>query len=148
MFGNWKAYIINMAMPYEKGKVESGSFCLQWTCIIFNVNIQVWPLVTRIIAYFYSTQYNSNQIYNIISFETITIHIHYEPLIMQKNDHIQNVNCALYKNVGAAKQKKHINCHKPKEKNLPYKVSIRTTHLILSFFANKNAITIPTLMIS
>ena len=31
MFGNWKAYIINMAMPYEKGKVTEKE------CLTYNV---------------------------------------------------------------------------------------------------------------
>ena len=94
MVGNWQAYMINMAMPYEKGKVEVGPFCLQWTCIIFNVNIQVWSSVTRSIVNFYSAQSNSNQIYNIIYFETNIVHIHYEPLIMENNDHMYNMHCA------------------------------------------------------
>lgn len=45
MVGNWQAYVINMAMSYEKGKVEGEPFNLQWTSIIFKVNIQVWSLL-------------------------------------------------------------------------------------------------------
>jgi hypothetical protein len=40
--GSWKVYLINMSMPYEKGNIEVGPFCLQWISIIFKVNIQVW----------------------------------------------------------------------------------------------------------
>ena len=93
MFANWRAYIINMAMEYEKGKVEGGPFCLQWTCIIFNVNIRVWSSVTKTISNFYSSHSNSNETYNIISFETNKFYIHYEPLIIDKNDHIYNSHC-------------------------------------------------------
>jgi len=39
MNNNWQQYLINMAMPYEKGQVEGGPFCLQWISIIFKVNI-------------------------------------------------------------------------------------------------------------
>jgi hypothetical protein len=39
--GSWQEYLVNMALPYEKGNVEDGRFCLQWLSIIFRVNIQV-----------------------------------------------------------------------------------------------------------
>ena len=83
-----------MKMQYEKGKVEGRSFCLQWTCIIFNVNIRVWSSVTKTIANFYSSHSNSNETYNIIYFETNTFHVHYKLLIIGNNDHIYNVHCA------------------------------------------------------
>ena len=54
VFSNLQAYIINMEMSYEEGKFEGGPFCLQWTCFMFNVNIQVWYLATISIANFYS----------------------------------------------------------------------------------------------
>jgi hypothetical protein len=37
--GSWQQYLIHMAMPYEKGNIEGGPFCLQWISIIFRVNI-------------------------------------------------------------------------------------------------------------
>jgi hypothetical protein len=39
MFVNSKEYLENMAMPYERGKIEGGRFCFQWISIIFNVYI-------------------------------------------------------------------------------------------------------------
>jgi hypothetical protein len=113
MFANWKSYIINIVMPYEKGKCESGPFCLQWTCIIFNVNIQVWPLVTKTIVDLFSTQSNSNQIYNIISLKTNTFDIHYQPFIMDNNDHMYNLHCT--KTLVQPNKKQTINCHKSKQ---------------------------------
>jgi hypothetical protein len=38
--GSWQQYLVNMEMPYEKGNIEGGTFCLQWISIIFRVNIQ------------------------------------------------------------------------------------------------------------
>ena len=78
-------------MPYEKGKVEGGPFYLQWTLTIFKVNIQVWYSITKTIANFYSSHSKCNQTYNTIYFETNTFHIHYEPLLVEGNDHIYNV---------------------------------------------------------
>jgi hypothetical protein len=40
--GNWEEYLVNMALPYEKGNLEGGIFFFQWLSIIFRVNIQVW----------------------------------------------------------------------------------------------------------
>jgi hypothetical protein len=42
IIGSWQQYLVNMAMPYEKGNVEGYTFCLQWISIIFRVNIHVW----------------------------------------------------------------------------------------------------------
>jgi hypothetical protein len=39
---SWQEYLVNMALPYEKGNVEGCRFCLQSLSIIFRVNIQVW----------------------------------------------------------------------------------------------------------
>jgi hypothetical protein len=39
--GIWQEYLVNMALPYEKGNVEGCRLCLQWMSIIFRVNIQV-----------------------------------------------------------------------------------------------------------
>jgi hypothetical protein len=40
--GAWKEYLVNMALPYEKGNVEGCSFYFQWLFMIFRVNFQVW----------------------------------------------------------------------------------------------------------
>jgi hypothetical protein len=39
IIGSWQQYLVNMAMPYEKGNVEGETFYLQWISIIFRVNI-------------------------------------------------------------------------------------------------------------
>ena len=106
---------------------------------------QVWSSVTRTIADFYSTQSNSNQIYNIIYFKTNTTHIHYEPFIMESNDHMYNAHST---KILVQQTKNVISIVKSKNKNLPYKVPIRMTHLILSFFSKNNAIEILALMMS
>ena len=50
MVAGWQQYLINMAMPYEKGGVEGTSFFFQWTSIIFNVNIQIWSFTSKTIV--------------------------------------------------------------------------------------------------
>jgi hypothetical protein len=37
--GSWQEYLVNMALPYEKGNMEGCRFCLQWLSMIFRVNI-------------------------------------------------------------------------------------------------------------
>jgi hypothetical protein len=70
---------------------------------------------------FYSTKSNSNQIYNIASFKTNTAHIHYEPLIMESNDHVYNVHSV--KTLVHPNKKWRINCNKSK-----HKLTIQSTH--------------------
>lgn len=50
MVAGWQQYLINMAMPYEKGAIQGTSFCFQWTSIIFNVNIQIWSFTNKTIV--------------------------------------------------------------------------------------------------
>jgi hypothetical protein len=73
-----------MEMPYEKGKIEGGAFYLQWISFIFNVNIQVWSLHDNNIVNLYLTGSNCDKIVDVLSFETQTIHVHYEPLLREK----------------------------------------------------------------
>lgn len=94
MFADYRAYIINMKIPYETRKVEGGPLCLQWTCIILDVKIQLWYLVTKNIVNLYSSHSNSSETYNIIFFETNIFHIHYDPLTIENNGHTYNVQCA------------------------------------------------------
>jgi hypothetical protein len=82
-----------MAMPYEKGKVEGGPFCLQWISIIFKVNIQVWSCFTNSIVNFYFSSSNSDITFDVMSFETNASHIHYEPLLKEQCEHECIANC-------------------------------------------------------
>ena len=81
MNNNWQQYLINMAMTYEKGQVEGGPFCLQWISVIFKVNIQVWSFVANNFVSYSSAYLRCNHIFNIMSFRTDTLHIHYHTMI-------------------------------------------------------------------
>jgi hypothetical protein len=78
---NWQEYLVKMAMPYHKGKIEGGPFCLQWIAIIFNVNIQVWSSHCNNIVTLYSARSNCHRTIDLLSLATDTFHVHYEPLI-------------------------------------------------------------------
>jgi hypothetical protein len=90
---NWKEYLVNMEMPYEKGKIEGGAFCLQWISFIFNVNIQVWSLHGNNIVNLYFAGSNCDKIVDVLSFETHTVHVHYEPLLREKYSEICDQHC-------------------------------------------------------
>jgi hypothetical protein len=79
--GSWQQYLVNMALPYEKGNVEGGRFCLQWLSIIFRVNIQVWSALSDGTVHSYCIDSNYDRTIDIISLKTDTPHIHYQPLI-------------------------------------------------------------------
>jgi hypothetical protein len=70
-------------LPYEKGNIEGGPFCLHWVSIIFEVNIQVWSSVAGSIVQSYIVDSKSDKTIDIMSFEIDTSHIHYEPLVTQ-----------------------------------------------------------------
>ena len=70
-----------MAVPYEKGNVEGGRFCLQWISIIFRVNIQVWSALPDDIVHSWCIDSNYDQTIDIISLKIDTPHIHYQPLM-------------------------------------------------------------------
>jgi hypothetical protein len=82
-----------MEMPYEKGKIEGGAFCLQWISFIFNVNIQVWSLHGNNIVNLYSANSNCDKTIDVLSFETHTVHVHYEPLLREKYSEICDEHC-------------------------------------------------------
>jgi hypothetical protein len=90
---NWEEYLVNMEIPYENGKIEGGGFCLQWISFIFNVNIQVWSLYGNDVVNLYFSNSNCDRTIDVLSFETDTIHIHYEPLVREKYDYICNQHC-------------------------------------------------------
>jgi hypothetical protein len=90
---NWQEYLVNMAMPYEKGKIEGGGFCLQWISFIFNVNIQVWSLHGSNIVNLYCTNSNCNRTIDVLSFETYTVDVHYEPLLRERYSDICDEHC-------------------------------------------------------
>jgi hypothetical protein len=79
--GSWQEYLVNMALPYEKGKVEGVRLCLQWLYIIFRVNIQVWSTLPDDSVHSWCTDSNYDQTIDIISLKTDTPHIHYQPLM-------------------------------------------------------------------
>ena len=83
---NWQQYLINMAIPYEKGQIEGGPFCLQWISIIFKVNIQLLSSVTSNFVNYSSINSRCSLIVNIMSFKIDTLHIHYEPMIQKQYD--------------------------------------------------------------
>lgn len=70
-----------MAKPYVEGKVEGGSFCLQWLATILNISICLWSSNTKQIEKVYNSNINTNNTYNIISFKTSSQHTHYEPIV-------------------------------------------------------------------
>jgi hypothetical protein len=70
-----------MELPYEKGNVEGGRFCLQWLSIIFRVNIQVWSALLDDNLHSWCIDSNYDQIIDIISLKKDTPHIHYQPLM-------------------------------------------------------------------
>ena len=90
---NWKGYLINMATPYEQGKIEGGPFCFQWLCIVFNANIRVWSSTIGTITSLYLANTNYSEIYDILSFDTKTSHIHYEPMIMKNYKCKSHLHC-------------------------------------------------------
>ena len=63
---NWKGYLINMAMPYEQGKIEGRPFCFQWVFIIFNANIRLWSSTTRTVTSLFSANTNYSDTYDIV----------------------------------------------------------------------------------
>jgi hypothetical protein len=79
--GSWQEYLVNMALPYEKGNVEGGRFCLQWISIIFRVNIQVWSALPDDTVHSWCIDSNYDRTIDIISLKTDTPHIHYQPLM-------------------------------------------------------------------
>jgi hypothetical protein len=83
-----------MSMPYEKGNIDGGPFCLQWVVIIFQVNIHVWDSLANSIANYYNAHSNYDKTIDVMSFETNTSHIHYEPLV-RKNC---SQECTLHSN--------------------------------------------------
>ena len=87
MNNNWQQYLINMAMPYEKGQVEGGPFCLQWISVIFKVNIQLWSFVANNFVSYSSAHSRCNRLVNIMSFKTDTLHIHYHAMLQKQYDH-------------------------------------------------------------
>jgi hypothetical protein len=70
-----------MALPYEKGNVECGRFCLQWLSIVFRVNIQVWSALLDGVVHSCCIDSNYDQTIDIISLKTDTPHIHYQTLM-------------------------------------------------------------------
>jgi len=81
-----------MAMPFEQGGIEGGSFCLQWAEILFKVNIQEWSFVTRSIMNYYQCNNFLSQTYNIVSFEIDAFHTHYTPLSIDGHNNRSNVH--------------------------------------------------------
>jgi hypothetical protein len=79
--GSWQEYLVNMALPYEKGNMEGCTFCLQWLSMIFRVNIQVWSPLPDGIVHSWVTDSNYDRTIDILSLKTDTTHIHYEPLL-------------------------------------------------------------------
>jgi hypothetical protein len=90
---NWQKYHVNMEMTYEKCKIDGGTFCLQWISFISNVNIQVWSLHGNNIVNLYSVGSNCDKTVDVLSFETHTFHIHYEPFLREKYSEIRDEHC-------------------------------------------------------
>jgi hypothetical protein len=79
--GSWQEYLVNMALPYEKGNVEGCRFYLQWFSIIFKVNIHVWSTLPDDTIHSWSIDSNYNRTIGILLLKTNTTHIHYHPLL-------------------------------------------------------------------
>jgi hypothetical protein len=115
--GCWQQYLVNMAMPYEKGNIEGGTFCLQWISIIFRVNIQVWSTLSDDTVRFYDIDSNYDQTIGIISSKTDTPHIHYQPLIINTSSsrfifHANQTASNLHKcHILSNHDETHPNCH-------------------------------------
>ena len=89
---SWQQYLVNMAMPYEKGNVEGSRFCLQWIYIIFRVNIQVWSALSYGTVHSYCIHSNYDRTIDIMSLKTNMPHIHYQPLIRNTSSSRLNVH--------------------------------------------------------
>jgi hypothetical protein len=79
--GSWQEYLVNIALPYEKGCMEGCRFCLQWLSFIFRVNIQVWLPLLDATIHSWVIDSNCDRTIDILSLKTDTTHIHYEPLL-------------------------------------------------------------------
>jgi hypothetical protein len=75
IINNWQEYLVKMAMPYHKGKIEGWSFCLQWIAIIYNVNIQVWSSHCNNIVTLYSARLNCHRTIDLLSLAIDTFHV-------------------------------------------------------------------------
>lgn len=73
---NYKQYTISMAMPYAEGKIEGGSFCLQWLATILKIHICLWSSTSKQIEKVFHSKISTNNTYKIITFKTSTKHMH------------------------------------------------------------------------
>ena len=43
---SWQTTIIDISMPYAEGKIEGGTFSLQWISHMLHIDIQIWSSQT------------------------------------------------------------------------------------------------------
>ena len=79
--GSWQEYLVNMALPYEKGCMEGCRLCFPWFSVIFRVNIQVWLPFPYATVHSWVIDSNCDRTIDILSLKIDTTHIHYEPLV-------------------------------------------------------------------
>ena len=78
---NWQDYIINLSMPFRKGKIEGDDFAIQWLCEMLHVNIYIWTTKTRSIsATFHSSNASQETVYLMQSLVNES-HRHFYPLL-------------------------------------------------------------------
>jgi hypothetical protein len=67
---NWQAYIVHLALPYEKGNIESVFFVYDWMAYIWDIEICIWSVKTTSFLTIFHTNKNPAKIFNVIQFQT------------------------------------------------------------------------------
>jgi len=87
---DWKAYIINLSMPYAYGYIEGKGFTIQWICELLDVKIYIWNTEMKDISLrFYSSNTCSKLLY-LMHLPISTSHVHYHALLQIQN--VENIN--------------------------------------------------------
>jgi hypothetical protein len=65
---DWKTYIENLALPYEKGNIEGRLFTYDWIAYIWDIEIHIWfSETTTMLTIFHSIR-EASRIFNVIQF--------------------------------------------------------------------------------
>lgn len=77
---DWQGYIVQLAMPYEKWKIDGGIFVYDWIQHILNINVCIWFVDTlATVAKFHGFEKDA-MIFHVMQFGTSVGHLCYEPL--------------------------------------------------------------------
>ena len=85
---DWHRYVITLAMPYEKGKIDGDIFLYDWIWYILNITIYIWfdDTFTRVDKFFAFEK--DTTLFHVMQFGMNVGHLHYEPLkeiLQEKN---------------------------------------------------------------